>query len=201
MTLRGGTALSGDEDVVATDGGGRWEIIYEGIELVTADQVRLWEAWSGYLAGGVSECLVPLLSWATGPRPRVARRGSRPSGLYVDDDEWPTEMRYGVSDHEAHFSVAADLRATQVSLVVDKGPAIKSGHFFGVGDRAHKVIRPLGGDLFSITPPTRAAIVVDTPAVFDFPLVKAKMHPDDQPSPSLFTSKSGTVSVRFVEAR
>jgi len=201
LALSGGTALTGDTDVILSDGGGRWEIEYNGIELVTPDDLRVWDAWTAYLSGGVNPCLVPLLTLATGPRPKVAGRPLRPSGLYVDDDEWPTEMRYSVADHEARISAAAALRATQVEILVDKGPAIKSGHHFGVGaDRAYRVVRPLGANLFSILPPLRSAVDEDTAADFHFPLVRAKLDPQFRPGASLYGAKYGTVSLRFLEA-
>lgn len=201
QVLSGGTALSGDEDVIQIDGGGRWVVEYEGISLVDAEQARVWEAWNEYLSGGVNVCLVPLLSFATGPRPSTEPgRPTRPSDLYYDDREWPTTLEYASRDHGAAFSAAAGLRATEVALNVSRGSPIESGQLFSYGaGRLHRVIRPSAGG-FSILPPLRQAAANRTPVSFDFPVLRAKTAPNEKFSTGLERGRNGEVSVRFVEA-
>jgi hypothetical protein len=200
QTISGGQALDGDEDVIATDGGGRWRVEYSGIQLVDARATRVWEAWLDYLQSGVTVVLVPLLSLATSPRPGVApERVKLPSALYVDNPEWPTEMRYALPDHVAEIAADADLRATRLTFDVTKGPAISSGQAFQVGDRAYRTVRP-DGDEFIVAPPLRAPIVAGANAVFDFPMVRAKLAPGQDFSSPLFRGKYGSVDVSFLEA-
>jgi hypothetical protein len=75
--ISGGVALSGEEDIIAIDGGGRWEIAYDDISLRTPAQVRAWEAWEGYLARGKTDCLVPLISIGYANRPADGKRLGR----------------------------------------------------------------------------------------------------------------------------
>lgn len=199
-TLLGGETLSGDQDVTTTDGGGRWEIEYAGIELVTAQQTRVWEAWLDYLAEGATVCLVPLLSFATSPRAMPSDRPKLPSRLFVDDDEWPTQMRFGLPEHEAQFSAGALLRATTVALDVTKGPEPKGGEIFSAGERAYRLQRPNGDGTYSVRPPLREAVALGTPAVFDFPMVRARLAPAQDFSGPLARGVYGTVGLRFVEA-
>ena len=202
QVLSGGTALSGDEDVIEVDGGGRWIVQYEGVQLVDAEQARVWEAWNEYLSGGVNTCLVPLLSFATGPRPSTRLGGpKRPSDLYYDDREWPTELRYAARDHEAEFTSLAALRDTVVGLTVTRGPEISSGQLFSYGGgRLHRVVRPNGGGAFSILPPLREAAAAGAPVSFDFPLVRARMAPSENFAIGLERGRQGEVSVKFVES-
>lgn len=202
QVLSGGTALSGDEDVIEVDGGGRWVVQYEGVQLVDAEHARVWEAWNEYLSGGVNTCLVPVLSFATGPRPSTAVRGpKRPSDLYYDDREWPTELRYASRDHEAEFSAPAALRDTAVGLTVTRGPQISSGQLFSYGSgRLHRIIRPDGTGGFSVLPPLRTAAAGGDPVSFDFPLVRARMAANESFAVGLERGRQGEVSVKFVES-
>lgn len=202
QVLSGGTALSGDEDVIEVDGGGRWAVQYEGIQLVDAEQARVWEAWNEYLSGGVNTCLVPLLSFATGPRPSTQLGGpKRPSDLYYDDREWPTELRYAARDHEAEFSAPGNLRDTAAGLRVTRGPGISSGQLFSYGDgRLHRVVRPNGGGIFKILPPLRGAVAAGAEVSFDFPVVRARMAPNENFAIGLERGRQGEVSVKFVES-
>lgn len=202
QVLTGGTALSGDEDVIETDGGGRWVVQYEGINLVDARQARVWEAWNEYLSGGLNSCLVPALSFATGPRPSTRLNAPKtPSDLYYDDPEWPTVMRYAARDHEAQFAVSAALRDTVVGLTVTRGPEISSGQIFSYSDgRMHRVIRPLGGGQFNVLPPLREAAAPAESVSFDFPLMRAKMAPNESFAVGLERGRNAGVSIKFVES-
>lgn len=202
QVLTGGTALSGDEDVIEVDGGGRWVIQYDGIQLVDAEQARVWEAWLEYLAGGTTTCLVPLLSFATGPRAATLVRGpKRPSNLYYDDREWPTEMRYATRDHVAEFSETAGLRGTTVDLSVTRGPAVSSGQLFSFsGGRLHRIIRKNSGGDFTIAPPLRGDVPAGEPVSFDFPLMRGRMVPNENFAVGLERGRQGEVSIKFVES-
>lgn len=201
QTLSGGVALSGAEDTILADGGGRWVVEYQGIALPSARETRVWEAWLEYLAGGLNECLVPLLSFATSPRSYVGRRPKPPSRLYVDDDEWPTAMRYSVAEHEAEMPLGAPLRATTVAIAATKGGAPQSGQIFSVGQNAYRIVRPTGGlNVYSVAPPLRLSVAVGASVVFDFPLLKMRADPKQEFAVPLFRSQSGEAAIRFVES-
>ena len=60
MALTGGESLSGQTDMIRTDGGGYWIVNMSGIELFTPDAIRAWRAWEDHLDGGVEPVLVPV---------------------------------------------------------------------------------------------------------------------------------------------
>jgi hypothetical protein len=200
--LSGGQSLDGNETVIATDGGGIWDITYSGIQLRNPQQSRLWDAWAGYLAGGVTECLVPLVSLATAPRGFTGRHvGSVPS-LFVDNDEWPQVMRYASPLIVASVGANAALRATVLNVVMTTGAEIKGGEKLSIGNRAYKIIRPLGGGNFQIEPPLREAVTLGAPVIFDWPMVKCKMRVGDDPIASMIRGQfsDGVVEINFVES-
>lgn len=201
QVLSGGTSISGEQDAIEVDGGGRWVVEYGDIPIVDADQARLWEAWEEYLSGGKNVCLVPALSQAIGPRPgTVFGRPKRPSDLFYDDIEWPTELRYSEPDVRAETTAAAALRATTLGISVTRGPSLRGGEIFSFAGRMHRVIRPLGGGDFSIRPPLRGAVSAGESLVFDFPLLQARADPAQNFSISLTRGRHGTASIRFLES-
>jgi hypothetical protein len=200
--LSGGEALDGGETVIATDGGGIWEVTYSGIKLRNARLTRLWDAWAGYLAGGATECLVPLVSLATAPRGFTGRLPGRVPSLFVDNDEWPEEMRYASPLIEATVGADAALRATVLNVVVTTGAQPKGGEKLSIGNRAYKLIRPLGGGDYQIEPPLREAVTdVDT-IIFDWPMVRCKMRVGTDPIAALMRGQfsDGDVEISFVES-
>ena len=202
QTLTGGAAIEAGADVVLNDGGGRWVIEYNEIPLVTAEQARVWAAWLAYLDGGATECLVPMLSLATSPRAETnPRRPQRMSALVYDDREWPTALGYALRNHEAAFAAGGALRATSASFDVTRGGDVTSGQVFSTADgRAYLTGPPDGAGGFSIRPPLRAAVSAGDSAVFDFPLCRARMAPNERFSIPLDRGKAGEVSIRFVES-
>lgn len=198
--LSGGESLAGDETVIATDGGGRIEVTYSGIQLHDKQQARVWNAWLGYLAGGITECLVPLVSLATAPRGYTGKFPAKASGLFIDNEEWPEVMRYSNPLIAAHVGANAALRATTLNVVVDKGVTPKGGEWLSMGERAYKVIRPLGGGNFAIEPPLREAVTEDDPIIFDWPMVKAKQVVGSDPAAILERGRIGETEITFVES-
>ena len=59
QTLSGGTALSGETDVVSTDGGGRVYAEFGEGDLIDRDKVLAWRALITILEEGVTEMVVP----------------------------------------------------------------------------------------------------------------------------------------------
>lgn len=201
--ISGGQALSGDEDVIATDGGGRWQITYSGINLRTAEQERKWDAWASHLAGGARAIYVPLVSLRTAPRPVAGVGLARPSAIYADDPYFPTEVRFASPYIVAQTVGAAALRATTLTILVTQGARIQGGEKFSINGRAHKIERVTARNGMQatciISPPTRAAIGAGTAVEFGWPYVQCKAAIGQDLIPDMSFGRNGAVSVTFVE--
>lgn len=198
-TVTGGESLSGDEDVIATDGGGRWEITYSGIDLSTPQLVRAWEAWDSHLASGVGECLVPLVSIETANRPAQGKDLADPSDIYADDELFPETVEYAAPYIIASVSADAPLRATSISIEVSKGARLIGGEKFSVGDRAYKIERETSPGIFKIDPPLREAVSGEASIEIAWPVVKCRLEPSRSIVPSFSQGPFGEAEIRFVE--
>jgi hypothetical protein len=194
--VSGGRSINDVEDTVLADGGGQWVIRYVGINLNTAIKERAWNAWLSYLPGQVA--LVPLVSLRTAPRPEFNRQPVRAPGLWWDDDLFPTEVRRATPYIVAEVSADAALRDTVLGLTVTQGAPLVGGENFSIGERAYRVVRPLGSGTFQISPPLREAVLSGTEVNFDWPSVKAKIRPGDY-APEIMYARAGEVSIEFEE--
>ena len=201
--ISGGTALNGDEDVIATDGGGRWEISWGEIDLDTVYQRRLWGAWSSHLSGGAQPVLVPLLSLDTAPRPIAGNGLATPSDIYANDDWFPTEVRFASPLIQAVVVSVADLRATTLTILVTQGAPVQPGVRFSIGNRAYKVVRVTARDRHIatciISPPLRNAVEAGAAVNFNWPVVQARSVIGQSLAQSVSFGSFATVSVNFVE--
>lgn len=202
--ISGGQALSGDEDVIATDGGGRWQITYSGITLRTVEQERKWDAWASYLGGGTRAVLVPLLSLRTAPRPIAGNGLARPSAIYADDPYFPTEVRFASPYIAAETVGNAALRSTTLTINVTQGARIQGGERCSVGGRAHKIERVQSRPsemhaVCRVSPPTRAAISGGSDVEFGWPVVQCKTAIGQDLIPDMAFGRNGVVSITFVE--
>lgn len=201
--VSGGTALNGDEDVIETDGGGRWEISYGEIDLDTPHLRRVWDAWTSELAGGARTVLVPLLSLETAPRPVAGSGLADPSDLIVDDEFFPTEVRFAAPYIVATVTANAALRATTLSLVVTQGARVEPGMKFSVGIRGFKIDRVVSRSGMSavvrVSPPAREPIAAGAAANFDWPVVACRGVVGQDLAASIALGMFGETSVSFVE--
>lgn len=201
--ISGGEALNGDEDVIQTDGGGRWEITYSEIDLDGPDALRVWDQWTSYLAGGARVVLAPVLLLETGPRPIGGDGALMPSDLHYDDIAFPTVVRMAAPYIVARVAANAPLRATSVQIEVTLGARLRGGERFSIGDRAYKVERVTAraGQTATciITPPLRAPIVTDMIVNFDWPVVRAKAVVGQSLAADVFNGQFSTVSLSLVE--
>lgn len=197
--ISGGTSLSGEEEVIATDGGGRWEISFSGITLNTPAKIKAWEAWEGHLARGATDVLVPLLTLGHANRTSNGLVPMGVSRLVANDPVFPTDVRYSSPPIVARVAANAFLRATTVFIDVIKGAPLVGGEKFSVAGRGYRVIRPVGGGAFLIEPPLRSAIASDTLIEFAWPLLKCRSAPGESWSPQLSYGRFGEVSIRFLE--
>lgn len=199
--ISGGTSLSGLEDVILTDGGGKWGITYSGITLRTPRQIRLWDMWTSFMAGNVF--LVPLVSLRTAPRPSAGGGLARVSQLYVDDPEYPTVVRYASPYIVAQLVESIPLRATQMTINVAQGARIQGGERFSINGRAFKIERVLSRSEQTATvrtsPPSREAIGAGAVVNFEWPVVQCRRVPGQDLAPMLTMSRHGEVAISFVE--
>lgn len=202
--ITGGQALNGDEDVIATDGGGRWRITFSGIDLRSPKLIRAWDAWTSHLKGGARAFLCPLVSMQTAPRPSAGGGVARPSSIHADDEYFPTSVAYAAPYISATTVGSVPLRATTLVINVTQGARIQGGEKFGLlGRRGHKVERVLSRNgqqaTVLISPPTRAAIPGGSAVNFEWPLVQSKLIPGQDLAPDLMFGRRAEMSISFVE--
>lgn len=200
QVISGGVSLSGVEDVIATDGGGRWRVDFSGISLRTPHQQRVWSAWAGHLAGGSVECLVPLLTQATGPRPQAWDRPVRVTGLIWDDPTFPTFVRYSLPRMVAHLGASAPLRATTLNVVLDSAGKIEGGEKFSIGAQACRIIRKTGPDTYLVDPPLREAVTAGAAVEFNWPVLKCRLVPGQDLESAIRQGRFSEASISFVES-
>ena len=209
--LAGGTALSGEQDVTRTDGGGLWEITMEEINLVTPDLVRAWRAWEDHLEGGVQRVLVPVADVRNAPRPIIGGRLGSPSRLHSEsgDPYFPEAVGFATPFIVARVVGAWPLRATTIKIAIDRGQRLKGGEVFALdhatkGRRCYRVGRVLARDeqeaTVTIRTPLRQAIADGMAADFDWPSLVATLVPETNISPGLQYGRSGLVNIVFREA-
>lgn len=197
--ISGGKALSGDEDVIATDGGGRWEVSYSGITLRSPTQIRAWEAWEGELARGITDVLVPMLSLGSANRSSHGRGLMAVSKLLYDDPVFPSVVSYSAPHIVAHLGAGASVRATSLNIVVDKGAPLTGGEKFSLAGRGYRVVRETSPGIFKVEPPLRDAASSGAACNFDWPTVKCRSAPGESWSPTIEYGRRAEVSIRFLE--
>lgn len=198
-SVSGGVSLSGVEDTMLTDGGGRWVISFSGISLDSPEALNAWEAWNGYLAGGNADVLVPVLSVSTAPRPALGKGFADPSDIWADHHLFPTQVRFAAPYIEASVTAGAALRATSLGISVARGSPIRGGEKVGIGDRVHRIGRETSPGTFSVEPPLRAAVSAGTVANFDWPVVKCRSVPGQDWSADVEFGQFADVEITFVE--
>lgn len=202
--ISGGVSLSGIEDVIATDGGGRVRVDFADISLSGPVEQRAWSAWTGHLGGGAVECLVPVVSIDTAPLP-WAGRGLRPVSEFGGNDPvFPTSVGYRVPLIAARTVGASALRATQITIRMSKGSPLVGGEWFSIGQRAHRIIRIVSRSGTSATvriePPLRAAVPSNTVVEFEWPVMRARLAPDSNPAATIQLGSYSETAISFVEA-
>lgn len=199
--VSGGTALDGDETVIQTDGGGRWQISYSGIVLRTPQMIRKWDAWTSYMPGRAF--LVPLVSMLTAPRPHAGGSVARPSSITSDDDYFPEDVRYAVPHIVAETVGDATLRAAQLTINVTQGARIEGGEKCSINGRGFKIERVLSRNgqqaTVIVSPPSREAIPAGSAVNFDWPVVQCRLAMGQDLTPSLAYGRRDEMAISFVE--
>lgn len=208
--LAGGRALSGEQDIVRTDGGGFWEIAMENVNLISADSIRAWRAWEDHLEAGVTRVLVPVSDVRNSPRPIIGGRLGSPSRLLPQSDNpyFPEALGFATPFILARVVSAAALRATVLTLAIDRGQRLRGGEVFaldhaGKGRRCYRVGQVLSraGQQATVTirTPLRESVEAGMPADFDWPSMVAVLSPDLDISPAI-ENGAGNVNIVFREA-
>lgn len=200
QVISGGTALNGVEDVITTDGGGRWRIDYTGINLRTPEQQRIWSAWTGYLTGGAVECLVPLLSLPMAPRPMAWDGPRRVTKLVANDPIFPTSVRYSIPVIAATVTASAVLRATSLQIDLTSPGEIVGGEMFSIGEFAYKIVRKTAPGTFQITPPLREAVSIGADVEFNWPVIRCRSLPGQDFDAPISLGHFSSPSITFVES-
>lgn len=201
--IDGGTALNGDQTSIQTDGGGRWEITYSGISLRTPALTRLWDAWTGYMPG--RRFLVPLVSLFTAPRPANGDAPARPSQIYANDPDFPTEVRFAVPYILASIVTPPGVIPTQMTVNVTQGARLQPGMKGMVAGRAFKIIRIIASSgqqaTVSFMPPIRDVISPGEQVVFDWPMALCKLVLGQDLSPPMSFGRIAEMAISFIEDR
>ncbi|PZR42788.1 MAG: hypothetical protein DI537_62450 [Stutzerimonas stutzeri] len=203
QVISGGQALSGDEEVIQTDGGGRWQIAYTDIDLDDRAMRRFWNQWTSFIAGGAEVFLVPLLSLEDAPRPFGGEGLLDPSDIADDGSAFPESVAFASPYIVARVAADAALRATTLQIEVTQGARIVGGETFSVGERAYRIERVLSsaGDTATcrIKPPLRASVAVDNLVNFDWPVVRCRGVVGQDLGADVLNGQFATVAISFVE--
>lgn len=202
--ITGGESINGEIDAIATDGGGRWQVTYSGIDLTNPRVQRQWEAWEAYLDGGAVDCLVPMLSVARANRPFGGGQPARVHGLVADDALFPTSLGYAAPYISAAITADAALRATELTINVTRGAPLQGGETFSIDGRGYRIQRVKSrpttqSAVVDIRPPLREALTNGDALEFAFPLLKCRLQPNQDIGLDIFQNQSANTSITFVE--
>lgn len=197
-TLSGGVALSGDEDVIATDGGGRVTVQLSDADLEEPAVAIAWRAWDAFAGDGTVPVIVPLGD----ARHQMMGDVTTPIGGLP----WWEEADFEPLEPLSVVTSSADLRATTISVSVDQLPGpVRPGIWLSIDHttwrhRAYRVRDVLSDDgttaTLAIRPPLREATAADAPVEWIDPKVTARVDGGIS-SPTTMGYAEG--SVRFVE--
>lgn len=196
QTLRGGVAISGEQDIVAADGGGRVFVEYSGGNLVDRAANLAWRALQTILDGGATPAIVPLCDAR-----HSAALGTVAETPHSDGASFSDASLY-VQGGGATATGAAPLRATSLALTLDPGVTIVGGEWFSVehagkGWRAYRVATIAGG-VATFRPPLREAVTAGQAIEFAFP--RCLMVQDGESGSPLTYGRLGSAAIRFIEA-
>lgn len=109
-TVSGGESLSGDEDIIATDGGGRVFFEISDTFLDDPEVALAWRALDAYLDGGARAIIVPLCDARHQPT------NGRITVPHSDGTPFSDETEYSQGDASGLVAAGAPLRATTLHL-------------------------------------------------------------------------------------
>ena len=201
-TISGGEALSGDEDLIATDGGGRVFVEIGDPYLDDVNAALAWRALDAYCDGGVRAIIVPFCDGRHQPF------GETMTVPHSDGATFSDETEYSQGTVRGEVAADAPLRATVIELTDLVLPrALLGGEWLSIDHptmrwRAYRIAEILEQDTeagtarVSTRPPLREAITAGQEVEFSTPRCTMRVE-GGLPSPTSMGYASG--SARFVE--
>lgn len=199
--ISGGTSLSGEEDVIETDGGGRVFAEFMNGPLLDREAVLAWRAIGTRFGSGTELIVVPFCDMLHQPY------GGTHSVPHSDDAPFSDDSEYSGGGPYATAAADAALRATTISLTIDLPQSLIGGEWFAIehetkGWRAYNIATVEAQDETTATvtfrPPLREAVSEGDHIEFAQP--RCLMRIDGRPGRSLELGQYGEASLRFVEA-
>lgn len=210
-TISGGTSISGEEDVIETDGGGRVFAEFASGPLLERETVLAWRAIKTRFDGGTESIIVPFCDPLHQP---FGEAGSDPfdSATYghqvphSDDAPFADDSLYVGGEPTASARAAAALRATTIELNTSFNRDLVGGEWFSIehpvkGWRAYRIatiVSQSPGAVVTFRPPLREA--VEAGEIIDFANPRCLMRIDGRPDARLELGRYGEAAIRFVEA-
>ncbi len=197
----GGVSLSGAEDLIATDGGGRWFAEFANGPLLDREPMLAWRSFLLIAEEGATEIIVPFCD------PMHQPYGDEHSVPHSDDTTFDDESLYSGGGAAAEVAADAALRATTLTLTVTLPQPLVGGETFSIehpvkGWRAYRVrtVEEQSDTEVTITlrPPLREA--VSEGEVVDFVDPRCLMVQQGRASSRTELGQYGEAAIRFVEA-
>jgi hypothetical protein len=167
-TISGGATINGAEDVIATDGGGRWMFELSDPYLDEIVTAKAWRAMSAYLGDGRAIVV------------RICDARHQPTAGFSavpHDDASPfsDQTEYVSGDSEVVVTADAALRATSLSIdIVELPEDLVAGERFSIAhptmlDRLYTVTEIDDDGTIHFAPPLREAVTAGTELNFADP--------------------------------
>lgn len=199
--ISGGVSLSGVEDSIATDGGGRWYAVADDVSLHRRERIMTWRAFKSAISGGIDPFVFPICDARHQP---IAGKIKVP---HSDGTPFSDDTLYSQGSCEVYVAADAPLRATTLQLdIVNLGRPLVGGERFSIDHpvwrhRCYQIGRIIAQSDTAATvqfhPPLREAVTAGTPVDFNNPRFVARV--DGQMSAPMTNPKFASGSVRFVE--
>lgn len=200
QTLSGGTALSGETDVLAVDGGGRVYAAFDEGDLIDRDKVLAWRALLSILEEGVTQIVVPFCDIRHQPY------GGEHRVTYGDGATHSDGSLFSGGGPFAEVTAPAALRATSIEFNGVFAQPLIGGEWFTVehptkGPRAYRVRKVTDAGV-SFRPPLREAVAIGETLDFANPRCLMIQDPEGgKPSSRIANRRHTVAQIRFVEAR
>lgn len=201
QTLRGPSALNGEQDIISADGGGRVFAEFGNGSLVDRERVLAWRAVLGQLEDGVARVIVPFCD------PRHQPYGGAHAVPHDDGTPFDDGALYVGGGAEAEAAEAAALRATTLKLNILFPRPLLGGEWFAIQHpnkdwRAYRVVQVVEQDSETATvtfrPPLREA--VDAGEFVDFASPRCLMVQDGKAAGAMQYRRHVEAAIRFIEA-
>lgn len=200
-SLSGGTALSGEEDTIQIDGGGRWFAEFANGPLLEREHTLAWRALTALLEEGATPIIVPFCD------PLHQPYGGEHEVPHSDGTPFSDGSLYSGGGAVASVTADAALRATTLELAISLPRPLIGGEHLSIehptkGWRAYRAVTISDQTETSVTitirPPLREAVAAGE--VVDFANPRCLMVQHGRASTKTEIGLYGEAAIRFVEA-